>query len=231
MKWWPWPERSERISVSEADFVSFDLETGGLSPGRDDILSFGAVRMTGGRIDLGSANETLVRPTGETLAPESVRVHQLTPGELAAKPPIGEAMEEFLDYIGDSVLVGWHVELDMAFVRAWCAKLGLPKVKNTSLDVLGLYLAIRGGRGSHLLEELPLKDATLYSVARALGVSPKGAHNALGDAFLTAQVLQRFLSIVRSLRQGEDPSLAVVLRMAKPGLGCPGGRGAPYPAF
>jgi len=89
-------------------------------------------------------------------------------------------------------------------------------------------MAIRGGRGSQLLEELPLKDATLYSVARALGVSPKGAHDALGDAFLTAQVLQRFLSILRVSHQGEDPTLETVLRLASPSGNS---RTAPQPAF
>jgi len=79
-----------------------------------------------------------------------------------------------------------------------------------------------------LLEELPLKDATLYSVARALGVSPKGAHDAQGDAFLTAQVLQRFLSILRVSRQGEEPTLDTVLRLADPSANT---RAAPQPAF
>lgn len=228
MKWWPWPDRSADVPAGRADFVVFDLETGGLDPSSHDILSFGAVRMRGGRIDLGSAYETLVRPFGATPSAESVRVHQLTPAELKGKPPIEEAMEEFLDYIGQSVLVGWHVELDMAFVRNWAKRLGFPPVKNRSLDVLGLYLSIRGGRGSQLLEALPLKDANLYSVARALGVSPKGAHDAVGDAFLTAQVFQRFLSILRVSRQGEDPSLDTVLKLAKPGCRA---RAAPQPSF
>ena len=228
MKWWPWSSRNGASPVGRAEFVVFDLEMGGLDPSRDDILSFGALRMHGGRIDLGDTFKTLVRPTGNRPSEESVRVHQLTPAELAGKPPIEEALPAFLKYCGDGVLTGWHVELDLAFLRAWAKRLGMPAPKNRGLDVLGLYMAIRGGRGSQLLEELPLKDATLYSVARALGVSPKGAHDALGDAFLTAQVLQRFLSILRVSHQGEDPTLETVLRLASPSGNS---RTAPQPAF
>lgn len=228
MKWWPWSSRSGDSPVGRAEFVVFDLEMGGLDPTRDDILSFGALRMHGGRIDLGDTFSELVKPTGNRPSGESVRVHQLTPAELAGKPPIEEALPAFLAFCGEAVLTGWHVELDLAFLRAWTKRLGLPAPKNRSLDVLGLYMAIRGGRGSQLLEELPLKDATLYSVARALGVSPRGAHDALGDAFLTAQVLQRFLSILRVSRQGEDPTLETVLRLASPSANP---RAAPQPGF
>ena len=231
MKWWPWPERKgdvPDVPVGRADFVVFDLETGGLDPWRDEVLSIGAVRMHGGRIDLGSAYETLVRPFRTLPSAQSVRVHQLTPSELKGKPPMEEALPGFLEYCGDAVLTGWHVELDLAFLRAFSKRLGFPAVKNRTLDVLGLYLAIRGGHGSQLLDELPLKDATLYTVARALGVSPKGAHDAMGDAFLTAQVLQRFLSILRVSRQGEDPGLETVLRLSSPSSSA---RAAPQPAF
>jgi len=228
MKWWPWSSRNGDSPVGRADFVVFDLEMSGLDPSRDDILSFGALRMHGGRIDLGDTFKSLVKPTGNRPSGESVRIHQLTPAELAGKPPIEEALPAFFEYCGEAVLTGWHVELDLAFLRSWAKRLGIPAPKNRSLDVLGLYMAIRGGRGSQLLEELPLKDATLYSVARALGVSPKGAHDALGDAFLTAQVLQRFLSILRVSRQGEDPTLETVLRLASPSANS---RAAPQPAF
>lgn len=228
MKWWPWTDRSADVPVGRADFVVFDLETGGLDPSRDDILSFGAVRMRGGRIDLGGVMEARVRPRAGAPSAGSVRVHQLTPSELADKPPLEEVLPAFLEFCGNAVLAGWHVELDMAFVRAWAKRLGLKPVNNRSLDVLGLYLAIRGGRGSQLREELPLKDATLYSVARALGVSPRGAHDAAGDAFLTAQVLQRFLSILRTSREGEDPALSTVLKLARPSSPA---RAAPHPAF
>jgi len=216
MNWWPWSGREPDEPVGRADFVVFDLETGGLDASRDSILSIGAVRMHGCRIDLGGVFGSLVKPSGGAPSRESVRVHQLTPSELANQPAIEEALPAFLEYCGGAVLTGWHVEFDLAFLRAWAKRLKLPAPANKSLDVLGLYLAIRGGKASQLLEELPLKDATLYSVARALGVSPKGAHDALGDACLTAQVLQRFLSILRMSREGEDPSLATVLRLASP---------------
>jgi len=71
MKWWPWSNPKPDVSIGQADFVVFDLETSGLDPSRDDILSFGAVRMHGARIDLGSAYGTLVRPVGHAPSAEN----------------------------------------------------------------------------------------------------------------------------------------------------------------
>lgn len=44
--------------------------------------------------------------------------------------------------------------------------------------------------------DIPLKDADLYAVARALGVEVHGAHDALGDACLCAQVFQRLVPLL-----------------------------------
>jgi len=46
------------------------------------------------------------------------------------------------------------------------------------------------------LGDIPLKDADLYAVARALGVEVHGAHDALGDACLCAQVFQRLVPLL-----------------------------------
>lgn len=46
------------------------------------------------------------------------------------------------------------------------------------------------------LGDIPLKDADLYAVARALGVDVHGAHDALGDACLCAQVFQRLVPLL-----------------------------------
>lgn len=215
MNWWPWQAKTASVPLSRVVFVVLDLEMSGLNPSSDAILALGAVRMEGGRIALGNSYSALVKPECGVSA-ESVRVHQLTPAQLACQPDIASALPAFLEYCGDAVLAGWHVGFDAAFLKRWAKRLGLPPLRNTFLDVLGLYRSIRGGRGSTLLEELPLKDATLYTVARALGIPPRGAHDALGDAFLTAQVLQRFLSILRSGRPGEELSLATLLRLADP---------------
>ncbi|MEG6506158.1 exonuclease domain-containing protein [Nitratidesulfovibrio sp. 1201_IL3209] len=46
------------------------------------------------------------------------------------------------------------------------------------------------------LADIPLKDADLYAVARALDVNVHDAHDALGDACLCAQVFQRLVPLL-----------------------------------
>ena len=43
---------------------------------------------------------------------------------------------------------------------------------------------------------LPEDGFSLYDIARSFGIPLEGAHNALQDAFTTAQLLQRFLPLL-----------------------------------
>ena len=43
---------------------------------------------------------------------------------------------------------------------------------------------------------LPETGTSLYDIARIFGIPLEGAHNALQDAFITAQLLQRFLPLL-----------------------------------
>lgn len=214
---WPFAKSAPETPVSRVVFAVLDLEMTGLDPSRDSVIALAGLHMDGGRISLGRVFSKLVRPRVRP-SPRSVLVHQITWEELEGQPPMSEVLPEFLAFLDGAVLAGWCLELDLAFLGAECRRLGLAPPIGPGLDVLGLYQAIRAGRGSHLLDELPMKDVNLYTVARALGISPKGAHQALGDAFLTAQVLQRFLSIISTEFGSGEPSLETVLRLCRRGL-------------
>lgn len=227
MRWWPGRPEGRDTPLAKTVFVVFDLEMTGLDPRRDAIVAFGAVLLRGGRIVLGRTFDSLVRPD-RTVRAESVRIHRLTPQLLAGQPDIEAVLPGFLDFLTQGVPAGWNTGLDEAFLVAACARSGLAPPPARFLDVLHLYRAVRGGRGSHLLDDLPVKDVTLYSVARVLGIAPKGAHTALGDAAVTAQVLQRLLAILGASVAGGDPSLETILRLADPDKNR---RLAPMPAF
>ena len=58
-----------------------------------------------------------------------------------------------------------------------------------------------------------LQDPRLPALARALGVPCRGEHNALGDAFVTAQVFQRLL---RRLERWGVTTTGELLRIGDP---------------
>jgi DNA polymerase-3 subunit epsilon len=202
-------------SLAEAGFAVLDLEMTGLDPGRDSIVSLGAVRMTGSRIECGESFYSLVKPrTG--LRPESVCIHEITPAEAAGGADAEAALDSFLAFCGGRILVGWCLDLDLAFLDAELTRLGRPRLASRTVDVAALYLDIRAGRASALLEHLPLGRAELSAVARALGVEVVMTHNALADAFVAAQVFQRFLSLLAGPDSRPGAGLERVLAAGAP---------------
>jgi DNA polymerase III subunit epsilon len=83
--------RSGRSSWRAARFVAVDVETTGLDPQRDEIISFAAVPVEAARIASGETVSGLVRPR---LAPAaaSVEIHGLRPVDLEAAAPAPEAL-------------------------------------------------------------------------------------------------------------------------------------------
>ena len=78
-------------TLREQRWVVLDLETSGLNPNRDQVLSIGAVAIEDGAIDFAQQFErTLHRPLQKTNA--SVLIHGLGPGALAAGCDPAEAL-------------------------------------------------------------------------------------------------------------------------------------------
>lgn len=189
------------VPLDEASFVVLDLEMTGLDARRDSIVALGAVKMTGGRIEIGKTFSSLVKPRTRVSA-ASVRVHQLLPTELEQKDEADGVVRRFWEFCGGATLVGYCLDVDLPFLEAEAKRLGLPLPNGRRIDVLHLFHAVRDSHASTLLEDLPPRNVSLYDIAQALGIGVRGAHDALADACITAQVFQRFLWMLRAARNG-----------------------------
>ncbi|MBZ0155121.1 MAG: 3'-5' exonuclease [Alphaproteobacteria bacterium] len=186
------PDRERPIA--EAGFVVIDTELTGLNERKDAIVSIGALRMTGGRIELGSPFYELVNP-GKELTAESIVIHGITPSEVMTKPDIDTVLSGFLQYCGSGILVGHCLSLDLGFINREMKRIKGSVLPNAALDTFVLYRWLRKRMPSHRLLVKPLRDCQLWGMARLFGVPVQDAHNALMDAFITAQLFQRFLPL------------------------------------
>jgi DNA polymerase-3 subunit epsilon len=84
----PGVERPVAASWRTARFIVVDVETTGLDPRRDEVISFAAVPVESGRVIAGQAVSGLVRPPAP-LSPRSIEIHGLRAQDLAAAPPPG----------------------------------------------------------------------------------------------------------------------------------------------
>lgn len=209
----PTGEPDLAVPLVEADFVVFDTELTGLDFKRDSIISVGAVRMKGSRILPGRTFYRLVRPDTE-LKSQGVAVHGLTHTDLEQADPVGTVLEDFRRFLGDAVLVGHFLFIDLQFVNRALERTSGRGLENPTLDTADVqaWLAERD-RTSIPGEPWDTARSDLFSMARRYGilVEVERVHNALYDAYVAAQLLQRFLPHLARLGMttvGELPGIA-----------------------
>jgi DNA polymerase-3 subunit epsilon len=174
----------------EPVYWALDLETGGLDARRDPILAVGMVPVRGGHLRLGEAYESLVRPgPGEAIHPESVRAHQLVPGDLEAAPRLAEVLAEVDRRLGGGVLLVHHRAVDVAFLEAAHRRAGARFRRPAVVDTAAL-LVRAAEKARRATPELPADRPSLkLSDARAArGLPPYPEHDALADAIATAEL-------------------------------------------
>lgn len=185
----PGPLRDRKKKIDEIAYVVIDTELTGLDARKDSIVSVGAVKMTGRRIEIGSSFYRLVKPR-TALTAESVLIHEITPSEVQDKPDIRSVLSEFLDYCGDDVIVGYCTAIDIEFLDREARRALGRKIENPVLDIQAIQTWM--SLWSRWEISYP-NDWRLYDIARYFGIALNGAHTAIIDAYLAAQIFQRFI--------------------------------------
>ena len=183
-------------AIAEAAYVVFDTELTGLESRKDSIVSIGAVRMAGPRILAGQHFNRMVEPR-TALTGRSVVIHGITPSEARLCPGIESMLPEFLAFCRGAVLVGHNVAMDLRFLNAELQRcLGAP-VGNPAVDTLSLAAWLWKREGDYCaFHEEQRGPVDLFSLATAHGIPVHHAHDAAYDAYVTAQLFQRYLAIL-----------------------------------
>ncbi|MDI9779940.1 3'-5' exonuclease [Pseudomonas putida] len=189
-------------SLREQRWVVLDLETSGLNPHRDLVLSIGAVAIEDGAIDFAQQFErTLHRPEQKTNA--SVLIHGLGPSALAAGCDPAGALLDLLEFIGDSPVLAFHAPFDQRMLaRALKESLG-HRLQLPFLDVAEL--------APMLNPDTVLREAGLDDWVARFGLQVDERHHASADAQVTAELALILFSQAR--RQQLDSPLQLEQRL------------------
>ncbi len=184
----------EKQSLKQVCYVFLDTELTGLNERTDSIISIGALKMAEGRIELGNTFYSLVKPnTKSKMNGKSIFIHTITPHEVSEERELQAVLSEFLQFCGQDVLVGHCVSIDLSFInKEMKQSLGF-SLPNPILDTFTLYSWLWGKWASGPGFSLPPQQVDLYEIAKAFGIPFTGAHNAIQDALITAQLFQRFM--------------------------------------
>jgi DNA polymerase-3 subunit epsilon len=170
-----------RTPWREVPFSVIDLETTGLDPTSDEIISFGAVTVEGGTVRLGDARYELIRPTRMPDA-DTIRIHGLRDADLVDAPPLSERLDVLIGALTGRAVVAHVAAVERGFLGAALSSVGL-KLRNPIVDTAVLDRELR-----RLRRDPPARDPIgLSDMARELGLPVHRPHHADGDALTTAQ--------------------------------------------
>lgn len=165
----------------DVTFCVLDLETTGGSPRDCEITEIGAVKYHHG--DLVGTYQTLVDP-GTSIPPSITVLTGITQAMVIEAPRIEEALPSFLEFIGDSVIVGHNVRFDMSFLNAAAVRLGYGQLPQQTVDTAGL---------ARRLIRSDVRNLKLQTLAAHFRSPTTPNHRALEDARATAHVLHGLL--------------------------------------
>lgn len=185
-----------RMPWRAASYCAVDLELSGLDPKRDEIVSFGAIPIEDGRVQLSAAVHGRVRPL-RTMSEAAIRVHGMRAADLAGAPPLDVAIDPLLAVMAGRILVVHVAAIERGFLRPALRRQGV-RLRGPMIDtsVLGLiWLHERDGHAP--------RRTSLTELAAALGLPAHHPHDAVGDALTTAQA---FVALATHLdaRQAES---------------------------
>jgi len=166
-------------------YVVIDTETTGPSPlSGDRIIEIAAIPIYRGKMFVDLAFHSLVNP--QIRIPAYISgIHGLKNEDVTSEPTISDVFPKFKEYLGNAIIVGHSIEVDMKFFDIACKEIGTFPLSNQYIDTLKIAKDLFK-EGSYSLAEL----------AKRLKIKDAPTHRALDDARVTGKV---FLAMVKKL--------------------------------
>ena len=166
------------------EMIVFDLETTGLSNRTCKIIEIGAVKIKSGRvIDI---FDSFVDPECE-ISEEITNLTSITNEMVKGAPKEREALESFLEFAGDRLLIAHNANFDVGFIRAAAERQELP-FTNSYLDTVGLSKYVNP----------ELKNHKLDTIAKHYKLEDFHHHRASDDARVLAEIFFVMLDRLKS---------------------------------
>ena len=170
--------------------IVLDTETTGLDARNGDrIIEIACIELMN-HLPTGRVWQSYINPERE-VSVAALDVHGITDSFLKDKPVFAEIVSEFVEFIGDSVLVAHNAEFDIGFLNAELGRLGFAKL-GASRSLCTVQLARR---------KFPGSPAGLDALCKRFNIdnSARTKHGSLLDAELLSEV---YLELVGGRQAG-----------------------------
>jgi DNA polymerase-3 subunit epsilon len=132
-----WKSYLSKFDKKSRRFVVLSTETSGLSLDKDVILSIGSFSVINNSILIADSFETIIAQY--KFFHDNGISNEFTVETKMKKLGEPEAIQAFVEFIGNAVLVGHHIDFDVEMINAALERLGCGRLKNEALDIDVMY--------------------------------------------------------------------------------------------
>lgn len=197
----PFPDPA--TPATQLPMLAVDVETTGLDPAKDRLLSVGFVPLHGLSIDLSGAVHLVVRTHGGV--GQSAVVHGLTDDVLADGDDLEAILPVLLAALRGRVLLAHFADIEEGFLSAACQRLYGWAFHCISVDTMQLQSRVNGTAWNNA----PTGSLRLPAARAKFGLPRYRSHEALTDALACAEL---YLAQVALLSGGAPMTLRQLRR-------------------
>jgi DNA polymerase-3 subunit epsilon len=178
-----WKTYLSKFDKKSNRYVVISTETTGLNPHKDVILSIGAFAVVDDSIFIGDSFETILLQYkylhDNKLSNEFIIESKMN--------KLGEtdAIKSLIEFIGNSVLVGHHVDFDVEMINVALEKLECGRLKNEALDIDMMH---------RKLNDITDKQFSLNQLSEIYKIPHSDRNSSTEDAYKTALLFLKLKS-------------------------------------
>lgn len=180
LAWQARPEADARQLFDASRLVVVDVESSGLDVRKDHLIAIGAVAVVNGRVALADSLDIVLQQS-QISGKDNILIHGIGGEAQRLGMPPAEALLTFLEFLGKSPLIAFHVAFDQAMIgRAMKDHLGF-RFEHAWADLA--YVA------PALYPQLARRYRSLDQWMAFFQIGNYARHSALADALATAELL------------------------------------------
>lgn len=178
-----WKNYISKFDEKSSRFVVLTTETSGLSPLKDVVLSIGAFAVVNDSILIGDSFEAVL--VQYKFFHDNGMMNEFMVESKMKKLSEPEAIESFIEFIGNSVLVGHHIDFDVEIINTALERLDCGRLKNEALDIDVMH---------RKLHDINDKQFSLDELCEIYNVPISDRNSSAEDAYKTALLFLKLKS-------------------------------------
>ena len=178
-----WKTYLSKFDKKSSRFVVLSTETSGLNPVKDVILSIGSFSVIDNSIVIGDSFEAVLLQY-KFLHDNGLSNEFLVESKMK-KLGEAEAIKLLIEFIGNSVLVGHHIDFDVEMINAALERLDCGRLKNEALDVDIMH---------RKLHDINDKQFSLDELCAVYNIPKSDRNSSAEDAYKTALLFLKLKS-------------------------------------